>query len=77
MDFILADDPAYVARLIDIKARPELHRHTFAELQTCCTLGGVVHVGLLDAHAKYAPTGNNGGKRCDVIQGACACGAWH
>lgn len=63
--------------LEDIRVHPENHRHNFSELQACCTIGGAVDVGLVDAHQEYAPVGRNGGRACDVTSGPCACGAWH
>lgn len=63
--------------LEDIRTHPEQHRHTFAELQLCCLVGGALDLSLVDAHSEYIDLGTNGGVRCDVISGPCSCGAWH
>jgi hypothetical protein len=64
-------------KLQDIKEHPEKHHHTFEALQACCIVDGALSLALLDAHGKYAALGFNGGQRCDVVSGPCACGAWH
>ena len=63
--------------LEDIKTHPERHRHTFKELYECCVIGGILRADLMEAHEFYAPVGRNGGRNCDVIEGACSCGGWH
>lgn len=64
-------------KLKDIKEHPKNHRHTFNALQQCCMVDGVMHLDLIDAHGKYVDLGTNGGVKCDVTTGPCACGAWH
>jgi len=64
-------------RIDDIKKHPELHHHTFEGLQRCCMTGRVLDTALVEAHSVYASLGMNGGQRCDVVSGPCACGAWH
>lgn len=64
-------------RLADIKEHPEAHRHEFQTLQICCMESGALDLQLLDAHAEHINMGTNGGVRCDVTSGPCACGAWH
>lgn len=65
-------------RLNDIRAHPEKHRHTFDELMACCTVMDCVDGRLMDAHGGLAGTVSAcRGKRCDVLDGPCACGAWH
>jgi len=61
----------------DIKEHPENHRHDFIGLQSCCLVDGVMVLHLMDLHSEYASFGTNGGVRCDVSSGPCACGAWH
>lgn len=63
--------------LEDIKNHPERHRHDFDGLYKCCAVNGIVRPCLLKAHAQYVDLGTNGGIRCDVVKGACSCGAWH
>jgi hypothetical protein len=63
--------------LADIKEHPENHRHGFCELTPCCTVDGVLVLSLMDAHAEFVDLGTNGGTKCDVWTGPCACGAWH
>jgi hypothetical protein len=62
-----------------IKAHPDEHRHSYAELLVCCsqTENGkvVLYNTLLEAHKGLL--GANGGVLCDVVEGACSCGAWH
>ncbi len=67
----------YDRKLKDIQEHPENHRHGFGELQACCIVGGAIDLSLMEAHSKYADLGTNGGVRCDVVDGPCACGAWH
>jgi hexokinase len=71
------DDMTRQEKLQEIKEHPERHRHTFEELTSCCMHGDALDLQLMEAHAKYAPLGTNGGRRCDVSRGPCACGAWH
>lgn len=60
-----------------IKDHPEEHRHAYPVLVACCTIGGAIDLSLMEAHGRYVPLGTNGGTRCDVLSGPCACGAWH
>lgn len=60
-----------------IKNNPHLHEHDFNGLQRCCFINGAVDLGVMDAHSQYVNMGTNGGMRCDVRRGPCACGAWH
>ena len=63
-------------RIVEIKARPDLHRHDYPGLIACCTLAdGAVSLELMDLHCGTVPTRNPGG--CDVLAGPCCCGAWH
>jgi hypothetical protein len=64
-------------RLKDIREHPGRHRHDFGGLQRCCMIDGALDTGLMEAHERYANLGRNGGIRCDVVSGPCACGAWH
>ena len=64
-------------RLDDIKNHPENHRHNFSGLQRCCQIDGCFILILMDVHADSIDMGTNGGVRCDVTSGPCACGAWH
>lgn len=61
-------------KLREIKERPELHRHKdMNDLTACCvTKDGAISIALLEAHE-----GTQGGRRCDVATGPCACGGWH
>jgi hypothetical protein len=59
-----------------IKEHPEQHRHTFDALQACCYLKGAIDLATMEAHSSVN-LGTNGGVRCDVVEGPCACGAWH
>ncbi len=63
--------------LKDIQEHPDNHRHTCDELITCCSIDGAISFYLMDAHALYVDLGTNGGVRCDVVEGPCACGGWH
>ncbi len=67
----------YAVVLEDIKDHPENHIHNMDALMACSMINGAIDSGLLDAHSKYVDLGSNGGIRCDVIDGACACGSWH
>lgn len=67
----------YEERLEDIRMHPEKHRHTFDELMACSTVGNTLVSRLMVTHQIHARLGTNGGIRCDVVKGACACGAWH
>lgn len=63
-------------RLQHIKENPQAHSHTYEGLVACCTTAdGAVDLGLIEAHEGIH--GSNGGRRCDVKRGPCACGAWH
>lgn len=64
-------------KLKHIKEHPELHRHDFNGLQACCFINGAMDLGVIDAHSENVNMGTNGGVRCDVRSGPCACGAWH
>ena len=64
-------------RIADIKEHPERHRHDFTALQQCCMQDGALNLAIMDAHQLYASLGTNGGVRCDVTEGPCACGGWH
>lgn len=62
----------------ELKDHPERHIHTgMAELTACCMAEGVVDLQRIDQHSQYVNMGTNGGVRCDVVSGPCACGAWH
>ena len=62
----------------DITHYPEMHRHTYEELRECCiTPDGAIDLRIIDLHSEYVDLGKNGGTKCDVISGPCACGAWH
>ena len=63
--------------LEDIKQHPERHRHDLNGLTACYMIGGAVDISLMDVHSQYVDLGTNGGIRCDVVKGPCACGAWH
>lgn len=63
--------------LKDIREYPENHRHDLNGLTVCCTINGAVDLSLMEAHAEYVNLGTNGGVKCDVVSGPCACGAWH
>lgn len=69
-------DDAVVERLTDIKEHPERHRHDFGGLAACSIVNGVRHIDIVDAHESVLGR-TNGGVRCDVTSGPCACGAWH
>jgi hypothetical protein len=64
-------------RIKDIEDNPDNHKHTFDDLQLCCTHAGYIDLSVMDAHRKYVNLGSNGGVSCDVIKGPCACGGWH
>lgn len=66
-----------IEKSVDIKERPEKHRHNFTDLIACCTIDGALDMELMELHQMYASTGQNGGQQCDVTSGPCACGAWH
>ena len=62
----------------DIREHPERHRHSFSGLQACCMqASGALDLMLMELHGRYVNLGTNGGIRCDVTDGPCACGAWH
>ena len=65
------------AKVEDVRAHPERHRHDFNGLQRCCIVDGILDTRIMDAHETHASTGSNGGRRCDVTRGPCSCGAWH
>lgn len=67
----------YDEKLQDIRNHPELHRHSYEALVACCFHGGALDSRLMEAHEKHSNLGTNGGVRCDVTSGPCACGAWH
>ena len=69
--------PHVEAKLKDIVAHPERHKHTFQTLQQCCMVDGALDLRVMEAHADHVDLGTNGGQRCDVVSGPCACGAWH
>lgn len=60
-----------------IKNNPHLHEHDFQQLQSCCFVNGAIDLSVMEAHSQYVNMGTNGGQRCDVRRGPCACGAWH
>lgn len=62
----------YEERLQDIRERPEQHRHSFLELQSCCATDGAIDMGLMEAHE-----GLGASRRCDTVAGPCSCGGWH
>jgi len=62
--------------LKEIQEHPERHRHDFDALQDCCFIDGAIDLGVMQAH-ENVNLGMNGGIRCDVTSGPCACGAWH
>ena len=66
----------YEEKLKDIKDHPYDHQHSFEALQKCCFLNGAMDLRLIDAHEDIIGR-TNGGVRCDIIDGPCACGAWH
>lgn len=60
----------------EILANPTSHRHAYQDLVRCCTTAdGAVSLAHMDAHRAAVPARNPGG--CDVMEGPCACGAWH
>lgn len=61
-----------------IKEFPEEHLHDYEGLIACGTINGAIDALILEAHSEMHPSlGSNGGIRCDVMSGPCACGAWH
>lgn len=64
------------ARLEDIRTHPERHRHAYEELMACCFVDGAIDCGIMQAH-ENVDLGENGGVKCDVWEGPCACSAWH
>lgn len=62
--------------LQEIKDYPEKHHHDFEGLQRCCFIDGALDLEVMQAHSTVN-LGINGGVRCDVTSGPCACGAWH
>lgn len=66
----------HVELLKDIKEHPEKHRHGDTNgVMSCSMINGAIDLEILDAHA--GTYGTNGGVKCDVGSGPCACGAWH
>ena len=65
----------YKEKLKDIKENPSKHKHTFAGLLYCCGTDKGINGALMEAHELYVKVREN--SRCDVIEGPCACGAWH
>lgn len=55
----------------DIRENPNKHRHRdINELRRCCVApDGTLDVLLVELHSA--------GRRCDVKEGPCNCGAWH
>jgi hypothetical protein len=69
---------AYDLKSLDLMFHPERHQHEDLQaLKDCCTVDGAIDVRLFDEHSEYVDMGTNGGVRCDVRKGPCACGAWH
>ena len=64
-------------KIKDIEEHPEAHKHTYGDLHSCCTIAGAVDLSIMEAHRKHVDLGTNGGVRCDVTEGPCACGGWH
>ncbi len=62
--------------LSEIKTNPDAHRHDYQNLVICCTFDGALDTGLWEAHNSTLGR-TNGGINCDVLEGPCACGAWH
>lgn len=56
--------------LLEIRDRPEEHRHDFPGLVACAMRpdGYSVDVGIMEAHESAG---------CDVADGPCSCGAFH
>lgn len=89
LGIILIAAPSYLAQrmsgerthesvLQHIKDHPEQHRHDYPALVACCmVVDGTIDLLLMEAHGRYVSLGLNGGVRCDVNSGPCACGAWH
>lgn len=61
--------------LAEIRKHPEKHRHDFEGLMRCSMVKGALDIEVMDVHSGI--TGSNGGTKCDVTDGPCACGAWH
>lgn len=67
----------------DIEEHPELHVHDFSDLMKCSAVFSeelsefVLDASVFDAHSRHGNLGMNGGIRCDVTSGPCACGAYH
>ena len=64
-------------KLFDIVTNPKAHRHSYNALITCCMVDGALDLSLIEAHGQHVDLGTNGGVKCDVVEGPCACGAWH
>jgi hypothetical protein len=62
--------------LKEIKETPDNHRHEdLNALTSCCMINGAIDLAVMQAHEGLC--GENGGVKCDVRSGPCACGAWH
>lgn len=73
----MVSDPKVKAKIEDIKNRPENHKHDFSALQSCCMIDGIFDTLVMQAHSDFVSMGTNGGVKCDVTSGPCACSAWH
>ncbi len=63
------------ARIEDIRLNPSKHLHDFDGLFLCSTIDNAVDSYLVDLHMEcFAAVGR---PRCDVVDGPCACGAYH
>jgi hypothetical protein len=67
--------PTLEERRREIVSHPENHTHSYEALVACCMVDGALDGMLMQSHEGYL--GSNGGNRCDVSSGPCACGAWH
>lgn len=84
MKFVTTKETEYQRKMRELKEFPENHLHKdLNELHACCMItpgdGGTpaLDLSLIQAHSDYCAVGFNGGSRCDVLDGPCACGAWH
>ncbi len=79
----MAEARTYESVLQEMLMYPERHIHVdMNDLTACCILvdangEAAVDLALLDAHSEHIDMGSNGGRRCDVVNGPCACGATH
>lgn len=65
-------------KLRDIQEHPENHRHDWNDLQGCCLVENAFDPQLMEAHPRITIAGRPwGGRKCDVLEGPCACGGWH